>query len=410
MKKKTKIIILVVAIIIIALGLWGIYLITNFDEHTLVITKIDGELITAKSTYLSESSFPLEDQNITNADGKTITISEIKAGDIINIINGDITYTYLVNKIENNMITAKMKKMEYYDFWLKDANIKNSKGHKIYASDLKVGDTIQVINKKEKITTDLAESIDGYSGSTISNVTSVKVLDKKLEEYDEIPQSNMIAKKSAIVVKSGEYEMLVMGIDDTNELFSVNYPHNNTTNFEQGQEVLIYFDGNIAESYPAQINGAGKIEVLKGKNDIKIPDEILRYCYNSKDKITFDISKLTSTGISFTITDKNQIHYDFSSNEYTINKKNEEVEKKINHNNNLEENTVAGYNPDVDGILWEELPTISSIKCDDTVIENEERENGITKKILNWSKLYGELKERKIRASAFYKRDGITIY
>ena len=54
--------------------------------------------------------------------------------------------------------------------------------------------------------------------------------------------------------------------------------------------------------------------------DVTIPDNILRYCYNTKDKVTVTVSELTSSSISMTITDNNELPYIYAHS-YNINKK-----------------------------------------------------------------------------------------
>lgn len=123
----------------------------------------------------------------------------------------------------------------------------------------------------------------------------------------------------AVVVKP-EKGLLVMGTENTNELYSVNYQNKENIEFKQGQEILIYFDGVVLETYPAQITNVEKIEILKEKSDIKIPDNILRYCYSSRNNVIVSISEVSKTGIEIIIKDTNELQYEYS-NSYKINKK-----------------------------------------------------------------------------------------
>lgn len=123
----------------------------------------------------------------------------------------------------------------------------------------------------------------------------------------------------AVVVKP-EKSLLVMGTENTNELYSVNYQNKENIEFKQGQEILIYFDGVVLETYPAQITNVEKIEILKEKSDIKIPDNILRYCYSSRNNVIVSISEVSKTGIEIIIKDTNELQYEYS-NSYKINKK-----------------------------------------------------------------------------------------
>lgn len=122
------------------------------------------------------------------------------------------------------------------------------------------------------------------------------------------------------VVVNLEKGLLVMGTENTNELYSVNYQNKENIEFKQGQEILIYFDGVVLETYPAQITNIEKIEILKEKSDIKIPDNILRYCYSSRNNVIVSISEVSKTGIEIIIKDTNELQYEYS-NSYKINKK-----------------------------------------------------------------------------------------
>ena len=98
------------------------------------------------------------------------------------------------------------------------------------------------------------------------------------------------------------------------------------------------------ETYPAQLGDIGKIEIVKDKSDVLIPDDILRFCYSSKDNVTITISELSNCGITLNIKDINELPYNYS-HRYIINKKvkNENytgVGEQIGENT---KNTTAGY-------------------------------------------------------------------
>lgn len=75
----------------------------------------------------------------------------------------------------------------------------------------------------------------------------------------------MNAIKKAIVVNVEEDYLSVAEIDDNTKIFKVKYPKNNITSFEQGQEVLIYFNGYNNINLNMQIENVGKIEVVNEK-------------------------------------------------------------------------------------------------------------------------------------------------
>jgi len=143
--------------------------------------------------------------------------------------------------------------------------------------------------------------------------------EKYNEKYnDEI--NNMKATIKAVVVKVNENHLLAMGIENGTELYSIGLKNSKDIKFEKGQEILVYFNGDVIESYPAQLGNIGKIEIIKEKSDIQIPDNIIRFCYNTKDKVNVTISELKNSGITLTITDTNELPYNYSHS-YTINKK-----------------------------------------------------------------------------------------
>ena len=163
------------------------------------------------------------------------------------------------------------------------------------------------------------------------------------EEYGDQKENNISATMKAVVVKVNKNSLMVMQADNQS-LNSVSFSEEGNIGFKQGQEILIYFDGMVAESYPAQIHNVGKIEILKEKSDIEIPNSTLRYCYSSHNNVTVSISELTKTGIEIIIKDTNELQYDYS-NTYTIYKKvkNENytgIGYQIGENTG---NTTAGY-------------------------------------------------------------------
>lgn len=139
------------------------------------------------------------------------------------------------------------------------------------------------------------------------------------EKYGE-ENNNMKATIKAVVVKANNSHLLVMGTEGTSDLYSIGTKNAENIEFKKGQEILIYFDGMVMDSYPAQLGNIGKIEVIKEKSDIQIPDDIIRYCYNSRDNVNITVSELTNSGITLTIIDKNELPYKYSHN-YKINKK-----------------------------------------------------------------------------------------
>lgn len=139
------------------------------------------------------------------------------------------------------------------------------------------------------------------------------------EKYDD-ESNNMKATLKAVVVRADENHLLAMGASNGEKLYSIGLKDSTDSTYKKGQEILIYFDGNVMETYPAQLGNIDKIEIVKDKSDIQIPDNIIRFCYNSKDKVNVTVTELTNSGITLTITDTNELQYNYSHS-YTINKK-----------------------------------------------------------------------------------------
>ncbi len=170
------------------------------------------------------------------------------------------------------------------------------------------------------------------------------------EKYSE-ENNNMKATIKAVVVKVNDNNILAMDIDKASELYSVGTKNTPNIELKKGQEILIYFNGNVMESYPAQLGNIGKIEVIKEESSTQIPDNVIRYCYNSRDNVNITISELTSSTISLTITDKNELPYIYAHS-YKINKKikNKDytgVGQKIGEDT---ENSTSGFTRNRDGI------------------------------------------------------------
>ena len=101
-------------------------------------------------------------------------------------------------------------------------------------------------------------------------------------------QKNMLSSIRGIVMEVYENSLSVMGIEAGNEpgsLYSVSFAKDGNIGFKQGQEVLIYFDGIVADSFPAQIHNVGKIEIVAEQSEVEIPDDVTRYYNNTQDKV-----------------------------------------------------------------------------------------------------------------------------
>lgn len=147
-----------------------------------------------------------------------------------------------------------------------------------------------------------------------------KIREGYKKEYVIFKNDNITETKKAIVVKVNEKSLDVMDLENSRELYSVSFTSEGNIGFKQGQEILVYFDGTILMSFPGQITNVEKIEIIKEQIDTIIPDDVLRFYYSSINKVTVTINELTRNGLTFTITDKNELPYEYS-NSYTIYKK-----------------------------------------------------------------------------------------
>lgn len=143
------------------------------------------------------------------------------------------------------------------------------------------------------------------------------------EEYGEkygIDINNTKASTRAVVVKVNENILLVSDTENMIALYSVGIKNFKDLKFEKGQEILIYHSGAILETYPAQFGKIGKIEIIEKQSNKQIPDDIIRFCYNTKENVNVSVNELTRTGITLTIIDKNDLPYNYSHS-YIIDKK-----------------------------------------------------------------------------------------
>lgn len=189
------------------------------------------------------------------------------------------------------------------------------------------------------------ESETDYEDGIIVEILGRKIYDNvSFNKITNTENSNMNATIEAIVVKVNENSLLAMEIENGNELYSVGLKNFKNIEFEKNQKILIYFSGDVMTSYPAQLSNIGKIEITEKKSNIDIPDDILRYCYSSRDNIQVTINELTNSDITLTITDTNELPYKYAHS-YKINEqvKNENytgVGQKIGEDT---DNSTSGY-------------------------------------------------------------------
>lgn len=140
---------------------------------------------------------------------------------------------------------------------------------------------------------------------------------------------------TGIIVEVNDNSLWVTGTGQVSGLFSVGFANDGNIGFKQGQEILIYFNGYIMQTYPAQLGKARKIIVLKEKSEKEIPKEDLKYCYSSETKVSQYINEITPTSLTITITDTNEMPYEYYT-DYKIYK------EEINENYSEEEYWIQG--------------------------------------------------------------------
>ena len=246
-------------------------------------------------------------------------------------------------------------------------------------------------------------SIIGIIAYVIGNETE-DINNNEITNYiEEDNQSNMSATINAVVMKVNENSLSVMEIqegDSSENLYSVSFAEEGNIGFSEGQEVLIYFDGIIASSYPMQIHNVGKIEITKDQTDITIPENILRYYNSSKENVDINVSEITNRGITINITDTNEIPYEYS-NDYVIYKEtvNESYTGEGEYIGENTGNSTADYTGTGSEYIWDELEKNLDIKIEDTIEDSiynlpnmtEEDNYHVTGKKIDWTNLYGEL-------------------
>lgn len=164
--------------------------------------------------------------------------------------------------------------------------------------------------------------------------------------------------------------------------------NNQIKNLKQGQEVLVTF------SYPRFMQGDDKpiveeVEILKEKSDIEIPRDVLVKAYSTKEKvaITVDEQNSNSKQLVFTITDSNELKYDYSTMEHKLYQYNSPPVKQ--EPINAEEGTYTlSYN------AWPEVEKVLGASNRENYTLDK---NGQINIKIDWTKTYGKLKEGKYR-------------
>ena len=148
---------------------------------------------------------------------------------------------------------------------------------------------------------------------------------------------------TGVVVKVNEHDLGVMGENGDFDLYWVSFGEEGNIGFKQGQEILIYYNGIVEETFPARPSGVTKIEIIKEKSNKQIPDNVLNFFYdNSQDiPITIQIKDSTLTPKGTTIIMKNNTDKEYCYEPvYYLEKKENGNWEKIELDEPLSWNTV----------------------------------------------------------------------
>lgn len=182
-----------------------------------------------------------------------------------------------------------------------------------------------------------------------------------------------IASFNAIILDVLDNSILVEPVEGSLELKSsdkiyINYKDIEVSfNFIKGQEIVIYYDGLIAESYPAQINNVYKIELPSDKNNKE------KFDIHKDWGILLETKDVSSKGLTIVCNQKGGEVNELSTGSFYIIQRLED-DKYIN----------IDYLPQKYDIGW---------TCEAYIINK----NSTTAWNVNWEWLYGELPIGKYR-------------
>lgn len=181
----------------------------------------------------------------------------------------------------------------------------------------------------------------------------------------KIQTNNTSVSREFLVVKVDKDNIGVMEIEST-DLYNVNVSEVTHSEFEKGQEILIYYNGLFTGGPVPTISNVGRIEIIKEQSNIIIPEKAIKSFYNSRENVDIMVNEMSQSKLVFTISDKNEYPYDYA-NEYRILKEKDTSMKEVSRIRNIEDREIVG--------------TI------------EKNENGI-KCSYDWENIYGKLEER----------------
>lgn len=219
--------------------------------------------------------------------------------------------------------------------------------------------------------------------------------------------ADAIATMDVVIAKVDDKSLGVINKDDPNDILTASIPEGDTNEYKQNQEVRVYFDGTINESYPGSFGKVSKIEILKESSEVTIPEKVLKYFYSSRDNVSVSNINVTQTGISFEIKDTNELKYEYT-NTYALYKKNPKAEQVETPSMPIVTgNTTSSY--EGSGIpLWVEATKVSDAQSEDTVSSENVSEDNV-RKTCDWTNIYGKLESGEYDFSLTSERFYIRI-
>lgn len=223
--------------------------------------------------------------------------------------------------------------------------------------------------------------------------------------------TDAIATMDVVIAKVEDRYLGVINKDDPNDILTASIPDGDTNEYKQNQEVRVYFDGTINESYPGSFGKVSKIEILKETSEVTIPEKVLKYFYSSRNNVLVSNINVTQTGVSFDITDTNELKYEYT-NTYALYKKNPKAgQTETPSMPTVTGNTTSSY--EGSGIpLWVEATKVSDAQSEDTVTSENVSEDTV-RKTCDWTNIYGKLESGEydfsLTAERFYIRIKFSI-
>lgn len=119
----------------------------------------------------------------------------------------------------------------------------------------------------------------------------------------------------------------ILAVDENGNLLQVRLKElkywNEMDKFDKGEEIIIYYDGVITETYPGKINNVSDYLILNKKSDIEIPEDIKKRYDNSTANVMVHVRNISNEKLEFRILDTNEISYKYDF-DCSLSKKNEE--------------------------------------------------------------------------------------